>query len=100
MFDQRTIDILKARGLLHLGKITFQKGGDGRTDIGKINLPISFIMHGDAVEPVEIGMISVITPLVLDKKGDQDAAGHSDSQAGDVDEGIGFVLSKISQCDF
>jgi hypothetical protein len=41
------------------------------------------------VEPVK-------TELVLDPEKDQDAAGHSDSQAGDVDEGEDLVFNEVS----
>ena len=53
--------------------------------------------------PVEVSRIlveSVIAEFILDSEKNDETAGYTDGQAGDVDERIKFVFFEVSESDF
>jgi len=45
-------------------------------------------------------VIAVVAQLILDKQNDKKAAGHTDGQAGNVNERVGFVFLDVAKGDF
>jgi hypothetical protein len=54
---------------------------------------------GHPVDPIALDVIPIVGQLVLYVEGDQHAAGHSDSQAGDIDEAVQFPLFQVAPGD-
>jgi hypothetical protein len=53
-----------------------------------------------AVELIHIGMEAVEGELIQDPEADEQAAGHSNGQPGDVDEGVALVAFDVADSDF
>ena len=73
-----------------------------RTSQTRRKIPISiwmFPVYIDSIKGVRILMEGIVGPLVPDEQECQDTECESDSQAGNVDEGIGFVTNQISESD-
>jgi hypothetical protein len=57
-------------------------------------------VDNDPTDPLNILMVSVIAQFMANIDKDEETAGHTDSESGDVDKGISFMPLEISQGDF
>jgi hypothetical protein len=57
-------------------------------------------MHDDPVNIIGILVKFFKTQFVLHKQQNQNAAGHSDSQPGNIDKGKSFMPLDVPECDF
>ena len=88
-------------GALDFREVVFERGGEGArgangvAGIGAFGVGFS----EDPVDPVGVFVVPVVAEFILDVEEDEDAAGHADGQAGDVDEGIDFVAEEVAEGD-
>lgn len=85
--------------LLNIGKIIFQQRAEGWGDGTEMEGDDALVVvkaAGDAVDPVCLPVIFIITGLMQDISEDQQAAGKADGQSKEVNEGNELILSQVA----
>ena len=57
-------------------------------------------LAGYPVDPLRVGMVTIIAQFVLNIKHDKNAAGHPESKSENVDSGVSLVLEEVTEGDF